>query len=698
MQIFLSYPWWFTSFCFILAVIYTLLLYFNQKQAETIQKKTIIILSVLRFICSFSIAFLLLSPFVKRHFVKTEKPIIIIAQDASNSIKYCFDKLDSNQYFNNLASLEKSLANSFEVVAYTFDDELHNSFSKKLSGQTTNLSKTLDDINDIYYNRNVGAIILASDGIYNRGINPNYSEVSNLYPIYTVLLGDTNYRKDAKIQKTLNNDIVYMGDQFEVKVDIASYHCEPNNASISIERIGDKGSKSILANTSVSYKSSSELQTISFKINATVPGVNHFRIIHSAIKGEFTYENNYKDIYVQVLDGKDKILLVADAPHPDISALKQAIEKNKNYTLDITYLQKDIPKLDDYNVVILYQVPSTSNHANTLLNDLKLKNISTWYILGSNSDLQDFSKIQNIVEVSKIKYSYNDVHAIANDEFSFFSIDKNYLNLLEKLPPLTVPFGDFKSTPSNVVLNQKIGNITTNYPLLIIGEGLQQKQAVLMGEGLWKWRMYNYVLLKNHDAVDDLIQKTVQYLSIKGDKRKFVTHLSKNIYNENENVFLTAQLYNDNYQMINTSDVFLTVYDEMGHTFSYTFSKNTNAYELDLGKLKNGLYSYTANTKLNNKTYKDEGKFIVKGLQLEAIETRSNNELLYNLAKKKGGQMVYANDILQLEKILKAQKDIKPILFDSYKIDSIINIKILFFLILFLLSVEWIVRKYLGLY
>lgn len=49
--------------------------------------------------------------------------------------------------------------------------------------------------------------------------------------------------------------------------------------------------------------------------------------------------------------------------------------------------------------------------------------------------------------------------------------------------------------------------------------------------------MYNYVLLKNHDAVDDLIQKTVQYLSIKGDKRKFVTHLSKNIYNENENVF-----------------------------------------------------------------------------------------------------------------------------------------------------------------
>jgi len=698
MQIFLSYPWWFSLTCLILAVIYTMLLYHREKKTEIIQKKTLLFLSIFRFISSFCISFLLLSPFLKRHIIKTEKPIIIIAQDASNSIKFCFDKLDSNQYYSNLVSLEKSLSKSFEVVKYSFDDGLHNSFSRNLNGQTTNLSKTLDDINDIYYNRNVGAIILASDGIYNRGINPIYAEASNLFPIYTVLLGDTNFRKDAKIQKVLYNDIVYLGDQFEIKVDVASYHCETNNASLSIERIGEKGSKSVVANSSVAYKNSSELQTVSFNINASNPGVNHYRIIHSSIKGEFTYENNSKDIYVQVLDGKDKILLVADAPHPDISALKEAIEKNKNYTLDISYIQDKTPKLDDYNVVILHQIPSASNQATNLLNEIKAKNISSWYILGNNSNVQDLSKIQNIIEVSKIKNSFNDIHAVANNEFSLFTLDKNYLNSLEKLPPLSVPFGDFKSASTNTILNQKIGSISTNYPLLTIGEGLQQKQAVLMGEGIWRWRMYNYVLQQNHEAVDNLIQKTIQYLSIKGDKRKFVTHLSKNIYNENENVFISAQLYNDNFQLINTSDVFLTIYDEMNHKFSYTFSKNTNAYELDLGKLKNGVYNYSATTSMNGKNYKDEGKFIVKGLQLEAIETKANNELLYNLAKKKGGQMVYANQILQLENILKSQKDIKPVLFDTYKIDSIINIKLLFFLILFLLSIEWIVRKYLGLY
>jgi hypothetical protein len=60
--------------------------------------------------------------------------------------------------------------------------------------------------------------------------------------------------------------------------------------------------------------------------------------------------------------------------------------------------------------------------------------------------------------------------------------------------------------------------------------------------------------------------------------------------------------------------------------------------------------------------------------------------------------MVYANDLLSLSKMIKAQKDIKPIIYDSYKTDSIINLKIIFFILLFLLAFEWILRKYLGIY
>jgi hypothetical protein len=698
MQVFLSYPSWFVLLCVALASIYSIILYYKQKQLASIQKTYRYLLSIARFVAVFIISFLLLAPFVKRHSSKTEKPIIIIAQDNSSSIKYAFKKIDSNAYFKNLNTLQKELSENYEVKTYTFDEQLHPNYSKTLNGKISNLSKTLDDINDIYFNRNVGAIIMATDGIYNRGISPQYTEASNLYPIYTVVLGDTTPQKDAKISQVLSNDIVYLGDKFEVKADISSFNCKNQNATIYIEQIIGKG-KSIKVNSSnIGYTEVLEQKTISYILNASTPGMQHYRITHSAISGEYTLENNSKDIYVQVLDGRDKILIVADGPHPDISALKQAIEKNKNYTLDIKYANEPISKLEEFNVAILHQLPSASNASSQLIGSLKQKNISTWYILGANSSTSRISESTGILEIKSLRNSFNDANALINPEFSLFTIDENYMKTIEKLPPLTVPYGDYKATSTNTLLHQKIGSVATKYPMWVLGETQLQKQAYLMGEGLWRWRMFNYVQTQNYDAVDDLILKTIQYLSVKGDKRKFKSLLSKNVFNENENVLISAQLYNDNYQLINSCDVNLTLIDENEKKYTYTFSKENTAYSLDLGKLHTGVYTYEASTNCNGKSYKDLGKFTVKALQLEAQQITADDDMLFALSQKKNAQMVYANDLLSLSKMIKAQKDIKPIIYDSYKTDSIINLKIIFFILLFLLAFEWILRKYLGIY
>lgn len=698
MQVFLSYPSWFILFCVALAFIYSFLLYYKQRQPETLQKPIRYLLSLTRFLASFTIAFLLLAPFVKRHFTKTEKPIIVFVEDNSTSINYAFKKTDSNQYFKNLLQLKSILSANYEIKSYSFEDKLDELYKQDFKGKSTNISKSLEDVHDLYFNRNIGAVILASDGIYNRGISPLNSEASNSYPIYTILIGDTTQQKDAKITNCLYNEIVYLNDQFEIKTDISSFNCMNKNATISIEEIGLKGIKSSSSKQTILYNQVQDQKTLSFILQAKQPGLIHYRISHSAIEGEYTLENNVKDIFIQVLDGRDKILLVAEGPHPDISAIKQAIDKNKNYSLEIKYANETISKIDEYNLVILHQIPSNDNYVNSLLNELKSKNIATWFILGTNSNVYSLSKHIGIVEFSKIRNSFNDIHAIANKDFTLFNMDPKYLETIAKLPPLNVPYGEFKSNQSNTLLTQKVGAVSTNYPLLCMGEAIQQKQAVLMGEGIWRWRIYNYMLHQNFDAVDDLILKTIQYLSVKGDKRKFKTNLTKTLFDENENIKIDAQLYNDNYQLINTCDVSLVLIDENNTKYNYTFSKTANAYTLDLGKLKNGTYSYEAMSSCNGKTYKDNGKFSVKAIQLEAISISADDDLLYALSKKKNAEMVYANDLIKLAELIKNKKEIKPIIYDSYKTDSIIHIKFLFFMILFLLSVEWIVRKYLGLY
>ena len=71
--------------------------------------------------------------------------------------------------------------------------------------------------------------------------------------------------------------------------------------------------------------------------------------------------------------------------------------------------------------------------------------------------------------------------------------------------------------------------------------------------GLWKWRLFEYAPKESHELLDGLIQKCVQFLAIKEDKRLFRVSLLK-IY-EYEDLSISAQLYDANYELFNKPDV-----------------------------------------------------------------------------------------------------------------------------------------------
>jgi len=62
---------------------------------------------------------------------------------------------------------------------------------------------------------------------------------------------------------------------------------------------------------------------------------------------------------------------------------------------------------------------------------------------------------------------------------------------------------------------------------LIYSEINGVKNANFLGDGLWKWKMRDYVDHNNHNLFNELISKTVQYLSVKADK-SFLEYLQKN--------------------------------------------------------------------------------------------------------------------------------------------------------------------------
>src|ERR1035438_965870 len=85
-SLYIDYPIWFVAFCFLAGAGYSFLLYRKEKRFSETPKWVRRILPVLRFVTVTLLAFFLLDPLLKNITRTVEKPIIIFAQDNSESI------------------------------------------------------------------------------------------------------------------------------------------------------------------------------------------------------------------------------------------------------------------------------------------------------------------------------------------------------------------------------------------------------------------------------------------------------------------------------------------------------------------------------------------------------------------------------------------------------------------------------------
>jgi hypothetical protein len=270
---------------------------------------------------------------------------------------------------------------------------------------------------------------------------------------------------------------------------------------------------------------------------------------------------------------------------------------------------------------------------------------------------------------------------------------------LNKFPPLTTLFGIYETVPgASVFLYQKIKKIPTKYPQIAFNDKAGIKTCVIVGEGIWKWRLTDYVDNNHYDNIGELVNKTIQLVTVKDDKRKFRVNLPKNLFKENENIVFDAQVYNDAYEMINEADVFLTIKDQKNKEYKYNFSKTNNYYTLDAGLFPEGSYSYTATTNSKGTQLTEIGKFSVQAIQLEQYDLTAKHDVMRNIANRFNGSTYYANDLEKLSSLILKNDKIKPSLFQTSQSKSILHYKWIFFLILAFLSLEWFLRRYYGSY
>jgi hypothetical protein len=649
-------------------------------------------LAALRFVVVSFLCFLLLSPFIKTTSTTTEKPTVVLALDNSQSVGLFTPAPVLGQATAGLRQMAATLRDKgFTVETRPLAGPARAADSVRFTVPATDLNGLLTGIRESYDGRNLAGVVLVSDGIVNQGQSPTYSEFS--FPIYSVAVGDTVPKKDLSIPALNYNRVAFSGNRFPIEADISYEGFAGNTAVVQLRENGR-----VLQTQRVPLPAGRRRTKATFTVVAPAPGKRRYEVLIERQAGEFTPLNNSKFAYLEIVKGKLRVLLAGAAPHPDLKALRAAIQGNDNFDL-VTYLPgiSALKAGQDYDVAVLHQLPARSGVGAEVLAEVRRRRVPALYILGAQSDFGAYNTLSTGLSVQPRGSQTDDVTPTLNPGFSRFTFEEDALRRFAAYPPAPVPFGDYRlGGGAEAALWQQVGRVRTQKPLLVFGGTPQQRQATLLTDGSWQWRLQEAV---EHDdrpeAYDRLINRTLQLLTQNANKKRLDVYPTQDAFSSQDDVTFAAETYNTIFERIYGQQITLTLTDEQQRTRTFTYTNAEDGAPLHLGALPGGLYRYTARATLSGQPQQDRGEVLVQEQQLEALQSRADHNLLYQLARRSGSRLYYPQQFQQLtDDILKA--NYKPVIYSQEDLKDLINLNWLFFLLLALVTAEWATRKYSG--
>jgi hypothetical protein len=666
-------PWWLTLICASAA----LMVYFLYKQEnQPWSRKTSFVLAAIRFLGIVFIALLLLNPFINRSSNELIAPYVPVVLDNSSSMLQQHDSAT-------LVKDANMLVDKLQEEGY--DSELLSLSADEISGfdqSTTDLAGALSDIGKSARRQYLKSIFLLSDGINNRGFSPRYFQ--SFTPIHTIAYGDTTERTDIGISEVRYNDIVYQDNKFPVEILISKQGSGETRNTLQITRGG-----STVLTQSITIDTDTTVRVL---LDADRPGLNRYNINIESPADDEIAENNSFTLFTDVIEGKDKILIVAPAPHPDIRALRSALEKNNNYETNVY-----IPRIAELDLSEKYDVVIRHDAGDRNFPNLQFDyEVSTFYLVDPNELTGEISARTGVTIETERQGQTDRIKPAYNANFQKFSLNDEFVPAFEEYPTVEVTYGEYAvAGPVDILVYQQLGSVVTSRPLLSVFDDGRSKSALLLTTGIWKWRLQEAAINDNPRNFDEMISKTVQLLSVKGDKRKFRLDPTRRSFSDGENVQFKIETYSDIYERTGGEAIELIVQGDSTQAYSFSYTSDEVRNTFNLGSLPAGIYSYTGRLASSGQTV--TGEFLVRDVQIEKLTSQANHGLLRQLSQNNQGSHFHFTEQQQLEDFID-QLELSGSIETNTSYFPLINLIWLLIIIFTLFSVEWFFRKFLGAY
>jgi hypothetical protein len=651
----------------LLALVYTIILYRSTKPELNIINK--ILLSLLRFVSTLLVILVLLIPVYKFVNVRQEKAKAIILFDKSQSMNHKIAgkaKISINQEVLN--ALKSELRSNFQLETINFADGIEG------DSLNTNLLKSLRELNSRSNDTN-SEIFLFSDGYYS---DNDISKISD-YPfkINTFNYSHIKENDTPKIVSITNNRTSYVDNLSPVEISISS------EGKIGQTLIIKEGNKVI---ASQKVDSSKKLYTTKLTYKLKEVGLHNFDVILQGKDEVFDKRN----IVVNVIDDKSKVLIITDTPTWDGRALKDAIGKDDKFeaTTAISYKYKLLQKnkevkinevLKNIKVLVLNNSGALKFSAGQLASIKKrVSQGMSLFLIGQNMQSLDEYLPTTASNINK-SYRGGVRTGINIDRFSTF---KDYFEKNRDLSPVDYKYVNLKRNSLSLMT---MDNMEMSPAIAYMQVG-NSKSLHFNISDFWRWGSRG-----DYEEFNKFLLNIVNWLNSDFGE-DFIVSVDKGGYYLGETVQVKSTIIDEKGDFISNRSIKLELKDSNGKNLKsdYLMWDNEN-YVYTLDGLSAGRYELS----VKDETSKSERKaeFIIYNDNLEKNHKDVNIALLQEIAKQSGGDYYSVENIDEIKNSLKREK--RQV--EEYREFNLLYNKYLLLLFVLTFSLELFLRKRWGL-
>ncbi|WP_422351438.1 VWA domain-containing protein [Flagellimonas sp.] len=653
--------------------------YFHKNPRKGTQR---IILASLRFLTLFCALLLLINPqFVKRDYF-VEKTKLVLLVDESLSMDTHTDEVGIREHLKAWTDNE-AVQTRFEIHKYGFGNGVNPLDSVQFTRNNTDIYKALTDVNEIFGNH-PKSILLFTDGNQTLGRDYEYLNLNNNSTVHPVVIGDTTQYEDLSVRLINTNTYAFLKNKFPLEAQLVYRGNREVAKSVSVLMDGK-----IVHRENMQFSSSKRSQTLNTLIEAQSVGVKPLQVRLESLQNERNPFNNMRETAIEVIDEKTKIAIVSEVLHPDIGALKKSIETNEQRTVVLLKPTDKAEKYDDVGLFILYQPTRRFKNVYERIDQLGANKFT---IAGTKTDWPFLNQIQNSFFKERLNQT-EEIIPVLNNGFGVFGLADFSV---QGYPPLEGQLGDIElKKESETLLFQRIRGVDLDIPLFsILTEG-NQREAILFGENLWRWRAQNYRNNQNFEDFDALISKLMVYLSSNSGRNRLELDYDR-VFDDASLAKVRASYYDESYAFDAAASLKISIQSkENDFSREAPLLLKGSYYETDLSDLQAGEYNFTITVESEN--LKRSGSFKILDFNPEKQTYSSNFNKLQRLAENNNGKAYLPGQMDELTEELSNSQRYTPVQKSTQNVVSLIDFKVLLGIMAMTLALEWFIRKYNGL-